>query len=293
MTDFLGKNFPVLSAETIGDDLSSYWIEAPDIVNAYGPGQFVIIRLDDDGERIPLTIVDVDQERGALQLIVQVVGRTTAQMALLKAGDTILDVVGPLGEAIAIEKKDEPFVIVGGGVGIAPIYPKAKALKEAGNRVITIIGARTKDLLMLVDAMEAVSDEFHLVTDDGSAGRKALVTEPLEEVLIREGTVAEVIAVGPPIMMKFCSLTAQEHGAPVLVSLNPIMIDGTGMCGGCRVSIGDDVKFACVDGPCFDGTKVDWEEMIARLGAYKAEEKEAMDHWCRIRGGAAAEGSKA
>jgi ferredoxin--NADP+ reductase len=293
MTDFLGKNFPILEAETIGDALTSYWIEAPDIVNAYGPGQFVIVRLDEDGERIPLTIVDVDKARGALQLIVQVVGRTTAQMALMKAGDTILDVVGPLGAAIPIEKKDEPFVIVGGGVGIAPIYPKAKALKEAGNRVITIIGARTKDLLMLVDAMEAVSDEFHLVTDDGSAGRKALVTVPLDEVLTREGKVAEVIAVGPPIMMKFCALTARKHGAPVLVSLNPIMIDGTGMCGGCRVSVGNEVKFACVDGPCFDGTKIDWEELMARLGAYKAEEREAMEHWCRIRDGVAAEGSKA
>ncbi len=293
MTDFLGTNFPILEAEVIGEDLTSYWIAAPDIVHAYGPGQFVIIRLDEEGERIPLTIVDVDRERGALQLIVQAVGRTTAQMALLKAGDTILDVVGPLGEAIPIEKKDDAFVIVGGGVGIAPIYPKAKALKDAGNRVITIIGARTKDLLMLVDAMEAVSDEFHLMTDDGSAGRKGLVTEPLDEVLGREGTVAEVIAVGPPIMMKFCTLTALEHDAPVLVSLNPIMIDGTGMCGGCRVSLGDEVKFACVDGPCFDGAKIDWEEMMTRLGAYKAEEKEAMDHWCRIRDGAAAEGKKA
>jgi ferredoxin/flavodoxin---NADP+ reductase len=291
MSDFLGKNFPVLEVENVGNELTSYWVEAPDIVRAYGPGQFVIIRLDEDGERIPLTIVDVDKERGALRLIVQAVGRTTAQMALLKAGDTILDVVGPLGEAIPIEKKDEAFVIVGGGVGIAPIYPKAKALREAGNRVISIIGARTADLLMLVDDMRAVSDEFHLVTDDGSVGRKALVTEPLDEVLTREGKVAEVIAVGPPIMMKFCSLTAQKHGAPVLVSLNPIMIDGTGMCGGCRVSLADEVKFACVDGPCFDGTKIDWEEMITRLGAYKDEEKEAMDHWCRIRDGGS-EGGK-
>ena len=292
MSAFLGKDFPILEAETIGKDLTSYWIEAPDIVRAFGPGQFVIVRLDEDGERIPLTVVDVDRDKGALRLIVQVVGRTTAQMAEMKTGDTILDVVGPLGEAIAIEKRDEAFVIVGGGVGIAPVYPKAKALREAGNRVISIIGARTKDLLMLVDDMEAVSDEFVLVTDDGSAGRKGLVTQPLDEILIREGKVAEVIAVGPPIMMKFCSLTAMKHGAPVLVSLNPIMIDGTGMCGGCRVTVGEKSKFACVDGPCFDGAKIDWDEMIARLGTYRAEEKEAMDHWCRIRETSAAEGRR-
>jgi len=293
MNAFLGKDFPILEAKEIGKDLTSYWIEAPDIVRAFGPGQFVIIRLDEDGERIPLTVVDVDREKGALRLIVQVVGRTTAQMAELKTGDSILDVVGPLGEAIPIEKRDEAFVIVGGGVGIAPVYPKAKALKEAGNRVISIIGARTKDLLMLEDDMEAVSDEFILVTDDGSAGRKCLVTEPLDEILAREGKVAEVIAVGPPIMMKFCSLTAVKHGAPVLVSLNPIMIDGTGMCGGCRVTVGDESQFACVDGPVFDGSKIDWEEMIARLGTYRGEEKEAMDHWCRIRDEAPVEGRQA
>ena len=282
MTGYLGVNFPVLSVETIGKGLTSYWVEAPDIVNAFGPGQFVIIRLDEGGERIPLTVVDVDREKGALRLIVQAVGRTTAQMEELRAGDTILDVVGPLGEAIAIEKSDLACVIVGGGVGIAPVYPKAKALKEIGNRVISIIGARSSDLLMLEDDMAAVSDELILVTDDGSKGRKALVTEPLAEVLEREGEVAEVIAVGPAIMMKFCSQVAVEHGAKVLVSLNPIMIDGTGMCGGCRVSLDGEAKFACVDGPVFDGARIDWDEMAGRLGTYRKEEREAMDHWCRL-----------
>ncbi len=284
MSGFLGTNFPILSVEKLGDDLRSYWIEAPDIVRAFGPGQFVIVRLDEDGERIPLTVVDVDRERGALRLIVQAVGRTTDQMALLQAGDTILDVFGPLGQAIPIEKSERPYVIVGGGVGIAPVYPKAKALKEVGNRLISIIGARTKELLMLEEEMRAVSDEFIVVTDDGSHGRKALVTEPLAEVLEREGEVAEVIAVGPPVMMKFCSKVAVEHGAPILVSLNPIMIDGTGMCGGCRVTVGSATRFACVDGPCFDGSEIDWDEMITRLKTYEEEERIAREHWCRLRG---------
>ena len=283
MTNTLGKNFPVLAVDTIGEDLTSYWVEAPDIVNAFGPGQFVIVRLDEDGERIPLTVVDVDRELGRLRLIVQAVGRTTAQMAQLMVGDTILDVFGPLGEAIPIEKSEKPYVIVGGGVGIAPVYPKAKALKEIGNRVISIIGARTKRLLMLETDMAAVSDEIVVMTDDGSHGRKGLVTEPLAEILDREGEVAEVIAVGPPVMMKFCSKVCVEKGAKVLVSLNPIMIDGTGMCGGCRVTEGDEIRFACVDGPCFDGAKIDWDEMVTRLGAYREEEREAMEHWCHLR----------
>ena len=282
MSDYLGTNFPILEATDLGSDLYSYWIEAPDIVNAFGPGQFVIVRLDDCGERIPLTVVDVDREKGTLRLIVQAVGRTTDQMALLKTGDTILDVVGPLGEAIPIEKTDLPFVIVGGGVGIAPIFPKVKALHEIGNRVITIIGARSADLLMLEDELREISDELIVTTDDGSHGRKALVTEPLAEVIKREGKVEEVIAVGPPIMMKFCSRVATELGADVLVSLNPIMIDGTGMCGGCRVTVGGDVQFACVDGPCFDGAKIDWDEMTTRLKAYEDEERVARDHWCRM-----------
>ncbi|MHC4473488.1 MAG: sulfide/dihydroorotate dehydrogenase-like FAD/NAD-binding protein [Planctomycetota bacterium] len=290
MSDFLGKNFSIIEAEKIGKDLTSYWIEAPDVVRAFGPGQFVIVRLDEAGERIPLTVVDVDRNAGTLRLIVQVVGRTTAQMAELAAGDVILDLLGPLGEAIPIEKREEPFVIVGGGVGIAPVYPKAKALSGIGNRVISIIGARSKDLLMLEEEMRAVSDELVVTTDDGSYGRKALVTEPLAEVLEREGEVAEVIAVGPPIMMKFCSKVAVEHGAKVLVSLNPIMIDGTGMCGGCRVTLGEDVKFACVDGPCFDGAEIDWDEMMSRLAAYVEEERDAWDHWCKLRESMTAEG---
>jgi ferredoxin--NADP+ reductase len=283
MAGFLGTNFPVLAVEEIGKDLTSYWIEAPDIVRAFGPGQFVIVRLDEGGERIPLTVVDVDRAKGTLRLIVQAVGRTTAQMAELRDGDVILDVFGPLGEAIPIEKSDRAFVIVGGGVGIAPVYPKAKALKEVGNRVLSILGARSSDLLMLEDDMRAVSDELVVCTDDGSHGRKALVTEPLAEILEREGEVAEVIAVGPPVMMKFCSRVCVEHGAKVLVSLNPIMIDGTGMCGGCRVSVGGEARFACVDGPCFDGAAIDWDEMESRLGTYRVEEKEAFDHWCRLR----------
>ena len=290
MSEFLGKHFPVLDVEALGEDLTSYWIEAPDIVRAFGPGQFVIVRLDEEGERIPLTVVDVDREAGTLRLIVQVVGRTTAQMAELRQGDTILDVLGPLGEAIPIERSEKAYVIVGGGVGIAPVFPKAKALKEVGNRVISIIGARSQDLLMLEEEMSSVSDEFVITTDDGSFGRQALVTEPLAEILEREGEVAEVIAVGPPIMMKFCAKVAEEHGAKVLVSLNPIMIDGTGMCGGCRVSVGDEVKFACVDGPCFDGTKIDWDEMMSRLAAYVEQERVAWDHWCRLREKTTAEG---
>jgi ferredoxin--NADP+ reductase len=293
MSEFLGTKFPILEAQRLGEDLTSYWIEAPDIARAYGPGQFVIVRLDEVGERIPLTIVDVDKEAGTIRLIVQVVGRTTADMAEYGTGDTILDILGPLGEAIPVEKKDRPFVIVGGGVGIAPVYPKAKFLKAAGNHVISIIGARSKDLLMLEQEMWEVSDELIVTTDDGTYGRKGFVTEALDEVLTREGEVAEVIAVGPPIMMKFCCKVAVDHGAKVVVSLNPIMIDGTGMCGGCRVTLGDEVRFACVDGPCFDGSKIDWDEMMSRLATYEEEERAAMDHWCRLKEARATRGGAA
>jgi ferredoxin--NADP+ reductase len=258
------------------------WIEAPDIALKFIPGQFVIVRVDDRSERIPLTIVDVVPETGALMLLVQVVGRSTLEMSRLKAGDTFLDVVGPLGLGMELAKHHGKVVCVGGGIGTAPLYPKAKALKNLGNYIISVIGARTKDLLVLEDEMRAISDEFVVCTDDGSYGQKALVTGPLAEVLAQNSDIAEIIAIGPPIMMKFVCRTTAPTGIKTLVSLNPIMIDGTGMCGGCRVSYNGNVKFACVDGPVFDGAAIDWAELLARLQTYTPQEKIAMDHYCKV-----------
>jgi ferredoxin--NADP+ reductase len=289
MAGFLGTNFPVLAVEEIGKDLTSYWIEAPDIVRAFGPGQFVIVRLDEGGERIPLTVVDVDRAKGTLRLIVQAVGRTTAQMAELRDGDVILDVFGPLGEAIPIEKSDRAFVIVGGGVGIAPVYPKAKALKEVGNRVLSILGARSSDLLMLEDDMRAVSDELIVCTDDGSHGRMALVTEPLKprSWKARRERWPRCVAVGPAVMMKFCSAQvckSYDIGATVLVSLNSIMIDGTGMCGGCRVSDRQRGAVHLRRRPLSSTARqIDWELLIKRAQRLRqtteARKRRPMDHW--------------
>jgi ferredoxin--NADP+ reductase len=279
----LGKNFRIVKRRDLSDINFAIMLEAPDIARKALPGQFVIVRSSESGERIPLTLVDWDAEQGTIELIIQVVGRSTRELSALKEGETILDVVGPLGLPLKVKKHAGKVVCVGGGVGIAPLYPKAKALKEAGNYIISILGARSKDLLMLVDEMRAISDELIITTDDGSAGQKALVTEPLKQMLQADkDDVSLVIAIGPPIMMKFVSLTTKEFGTPTEVSLNPIMVDGTGMCGGCRVKVNGENKFACVDGPIFDGHAVDWNELIQRLGAYKDKEHQADQHYCKL-----------
>ncbi len=254
----------ILHKETLGPNVHRYRIDAPDIAKRRKAGQFVIIRVSDPGERIPLTIADADPVEGSITLIVQAVGKTTIELASKKVGDSIPDVVGPLGQATHIEKVGT-VLIVGGGIGIAPIYPITQAHKAAGNHIITIIGARSKNLLIMEEDLRALSDEFIVMTDDGSYGEKGLVTDAIKKVHARGTAVAECVAIGPPVMMKFVSLLTKELGIPTVVSLNPIMIDGTGMCGGCRVMVGDKVKFACVDGPEFDGHKVDFDGMITRL----------------------------
>jgi ferredoxin--NADP+ reductase len=253
-------------------------LHAPLIAEERQAGQFIILQVDEDyGERIPLTIADANLDEGSITIIFQVVGKTTKQLSLLNVGDEIPALVGPLGKPTHIENFGT-VVCVGGGIGVAPLHPIAQSLKKAGNHVITIIGARNKDLIILEDEMKNIADEFIVCTDDGSYGRKALVTEPLKEICERNPKPNMVIAIGPPIMMKFCSETTRPYGVFTQVSLNTIMVDGTGMCGGCRVNVGNEVKFVCVDGPEFDGHKVDFDNMMKRLNSYKQFEREA--HKC-------------
>jgi ferredoxin--NADP+ reductase len=233
--------------------------------------------VDEVGERIPLTLADWDAQEGTLTLVAMQVGTSTRKLGALKAGDNLQNLVGPLGLPSDIEKFGT-VICVGGGVGIAPIYPIARSLKEAGNKVISIIGARNKDLLFWEDHMKKVSDELIVTTDDGSYARKGLVTEPLKEQL-DQGKIDRVIAIGPAVMMRFCSLTTKPYNVPTIVSMNSIMVDGTGMCGCCRISVGGVTKFACVDGPDFDGHLVDWNIAFDRQKVYLQEEKASLDKW--------------
>jgi ferredoxin--NADP+ reductase len=264
----------ILTKEQLSPEVFRVWVEAPLIAEARRPGQFVIVQVHDDGERVPLTIADADPARGAIMLIFQAVGRSTHLLAGLEAGDAIAHLVGPLGRPTHIERFGT-VVCVGGGIGAAPLYPIAQGMKQAGNRLIVIVGARNRGLVILEDEMRSIADELIVCTDDGSCGRKALVTEPLKEVCERAPKPDLAVAIGPPVMMKFCARTAQPYGVPILVSLNTIMIDGTGMCGGCRVTVGGKTKFVCVDGPEFDGHAVDFDGMIRRLSAYKRQEEQA------------------
>ncbi len=267
----------ILAKRQLSEKVFQIEVEAPLIANARKAGQFVILQVDSDyGERIPLTIADACPARGSITLIFQVVGATTTKLAQLQTGDYIAELVGPLGRPTHVEKFGWT-VCVGGGIGVAPLHPIARALKETGNRLTIIMGARDRSLLILQQEMEAIADELILCTDDGSAGRKALVTEPLKELCGQAPKPDLVIAIGPPVMMKFCSLTTKPFAVPTLVSLNTIMVDGTGMCGGCRVNVDGKAKFVCVDGPEFDGHKVDFDNMMQRLNSYKAIEKEALD----------------
>lgn len=246
------------------------FVEAPRIAKKAKAGQFVILRIDELGERIPLTVVDTDEEKGLVRLIFQVIGKSTAALAALQAGDSLADVVGPLGKATEIENYGK-VLLVGGGVGIAALFPIVKALKQAGNHVTTILGAKNQELMILADECQRYSDELIVMTDDGSLGQKGLVTDAMKEVFAREN-IQMAWAIGPSVMMKFCTLTAEAANVPIFVSLNPIMVDGTGMCGGCRVTIDEQIKFACVDGPEFLGAGVDWDEFVNRMGQYRKEE---------------------
>lgn len=250
-------------------------IEAPLIARKYKPGQFVIVRIDEKGERIPLTIADVDRERGTVTVIFQEVGKSTKKLGLLNVGEEIQDLIGPLGRPAEIEKFGK-VVCVGGGVGIAPLYPQAKALKEAGNEVISIIGARTKGLIILEDEMRKISDRLYITTDDGSYERKGFVSDVLKEILEKE-KVDRVITIGPAIMMMVTANVTKPFNVKTIASLNSIMVDGTGMCGGCRVCIGDKTKFACVDGPDFDAHQVDFKLLMERQKTYLPEEKKSLE----------------
>jgi ferredoxin--NADP+ reductase len=261
-------------------------IEAPLIANERKAGQFIILMVDSDkGERIPLTIADANIEKGSIKIIFQTVGASTIKLSKLDVGDYIPAVLGPLGKPTDIRgangEKPGRVVCVGGGIGVAPMHPIAQALKAAGNDVTIIMGARNESLFVMKDEMHAIAgDKLILMTDDGSSGRKGLVTEPLKE-LCEQGLVDEVIAIGPPIMMKFCAATTKSYGVKTVASLNTIMIDGTGMCGGCRVTVGGETKFVCVDGPEFDAHLVDWDLMLKRMSAFKPQEAAAKEHVCR------------
>jgi len=255
-------------------------IEAPLIARKAKPGQFVILKANETGERIPLTMADTDPEKGTITVIYMVVGKSTALFKTLNVGDGYQDVIGPLGKPTHLEKVGT-VVCVGGGTGIAVLHPITRGLKQIGNRVISIIGARSKDILILEDRMRSVSDELYPCTDDGSYGHHGFVTEVLKEILQKEN-VQLVVAIGPVPMMKFVSKITKEFAVPTIVSLNPIMVDGTGMCGGCRVSVGGENQFACVDGPEFDGHQVDYDELMLRLAAYCEEEKRCHEDFCRL-----------
>jgi ferredoxin--NADP+ reductase len=255
-------------------------VHAPAVARKAQAGQFVIVRLHEKGERIPLTVADYDRERGTITLVVQEAGKTTMHMGTMQPGDCFATFAGPLGRPSEI-KNYGTALCVGGGYAIAPTYPLARALKEAGNTVLSIIGTRNKDLIFWEDKIRAVSDELIICTDDGSYGRKALVIAPLKEMLEAGRPIDHVFAIGPAIMMKFCALTTQPFGVPTTVSLNAIMVDGTGMCGGCRVTVGGETRFACVDGPKFDGHQVDWDLLLARQRFYLEEERQAVEKWQR------------
>jgi NAD(P)H-flavin reductase len=270
--------YKILLKQDLAPSIHLFKIDAPLVAAKAQAGQFVVVRIDEIGERIPLTIADWDEKEGSITIVFMEVGTTTARLALLEAGEAIADFVGPLGLPSEIDKFGT-VVCVAGGVGAAPTAPIARALKRAGNKIISILGARSKELLFWEDKLGSVSDRLIVTTDDGSYGRQGVVTEPLKELLESGEKINRVIAIGPSIMMKFCSLTTEPFGIKTIVSLNPIMVDGTGMCGCCRVSVGGETKFACVDGPEFDGHQVDWELVLARQRIYLDEEKCSFEQW--------------
>lgn len=264
--------YTIVKKEELSPGVKLFVVKAPLIAKKCRPGQFVILRIDEDGERIPLTIADFDRAAGTITLIFQEVGHSTRQLGTLAEGDALLDLAGPLGKATHIEKFGT-VVCVGGGIGVAPVYPIARAFKEAGNKVVSIIGARNADLLIMEKEMAAVSDVLHITTDDGSKGRKGLVIHPLQEMIDAGEKIAMVMAIGPVIMMRSVANVTRPYNIPTVVSLNPIMVDGTGMCGGCRVSIGGKNQFACVDGPEFDAHQVDFDGLMVRQRMYHEHEK--------------------
>ncbi len=268
--------YRILAKTTLTPVTTEYLIEAPEVARQAKAGQFVVLRVHEQGERIPLTIADYDREAGTITVVAQEIGSSTLRLKSLEVGDSLASFTGPLGRPTEIEP-DGTVILVGGGLGIAPIYPICRTLREAGNHVIAIIGARSGDLLFWEDKMRDVTDELIVVTDDGSYARKALVTEPLKELLDSGRKIDRVWGIGPAIMMKFVALTTKSYGVDTLVSMNSIMVDGTGMCGACRVAVGGRTFFACVDGPEFDGHQVDWDLLLSRQRFYVQEEQRALE----------------
>jgi NAD(P)H-flavin reductase len=270
--------FKILKKHELVPTIFLMEISAPRIAKKAQPGQFVILRIDEKGERIPLTIADFDRENGNITMIFQTVGKTTMHLSSLKAGDELQDFIGPLGNPAHIEKYGT-VILVGGGVGVAPIFPQARAFKEAGNKVISIIGARSANLLLWEDRMREVSDDLHITTDDGTKGHHGFVTDIVKKLLEGGAKVDRVVAIGPPVMMRAVAGVTRPFNVKTIVSLNSIMVDGTGMCGACRVLVGNETKFACVDGPEFDAHLVDFTLLMNRLAIYQPEEKLALEKY--------------
>jgi NAD(P)H-flavin reductase len=288
--------FEIVAREDLSPATYLLEVRHPMMAKAARPGQFVIVMSHPEGERIPLTIADFDRERGTITLVIQAVGKTTREMQQrCTVGTSLYGMVGPMGVPSPISHARK-VVCVGGGLGVAPIYPQARGFKQAGAYVIGVVGFRSKDLVFWEDKFRACCDELIVCTDDGSAGIKGLVTEGIRLSIEKHADIDEVVAIGPPVMMRGCAEATRPHGIKTLVSLNPIMVDGTGMCGGCRVKIGDEVKFACVDGPDFDGHRVDFDDLMTRLRRYKGEEQAALERWsehCRLMDSAANDASAA
>jgi len=265
----------IVDVRALAPSIKMFKVKAPEIAKKYKAGQFVILRVHEKGERIPLTIADADEKEGTITVISQEVGKTTTALGQLRRGDRVPDLVGPLGKPSEVEHFGQ-VVVIGGGVGTAVAYPEARALKRVGNRLISIIGARSRDLLILEDEMRKISDELHITTDDGSKGHHGFVTDVLKQLIEKQIKIDRVVAIGPAIMMKAVANLTRPHRIKTVVSLNPIMVDGTGMCGACRVSVAGQTKFACVDGPSFDGHEVDFDLLMARLRMYLDQEKIVM-----------------
>lgn len=268
----------IVAKEHFSENVVMLEIEAPRIAKSRRAGHFVIVRVGEKGERIPLTIAGSNLEKGTITLVAQRVGVSSSKLTDLNVGDYVTDVVGPLGQATKIEKQEGAVLCCGGGVGVAPLLPIIQAHKAAGNRVISVLAARTKDLIILEDEVRKSSDEVIIMTDDGSYGEKGVVTVGMEKAIESE-KISEAVVIGPPIMMKFAALCTKKYNVPTVVSLNTVMVDGTGMCGACRVTVGGKTKFVCVDGPEFDAHQVDFDEMLKRMGGYKAQETEAFERY--------------
>ena len=274
--------YRILKKQELSPGILEYDIEAPRVAKKALPGQFIVLRVNEEGERVPLTIADFDREKGIVTILFQVVGASTGLLASLKEGDSILDFVGPLGQPSELSDHMGTVVFVGGGIGVAPVYPIARAAHELGNKVISILGAKTKNILIFEERMRAISDEVLITTDDGSYGIKGFVTNAIEELIKRGEKIDQVTAIGPGVMMKSVAEATRPYAIKTIVSLNPIMVDGTGMCGGCRVQVGEETKFACVDGPEFDGHLVDFRGSMARGRMYRTQEAKEKDHICNI-----------